>query len=668
MNKIAIEAKRDFLERLASAPPLKAVGELIWNGLDAGAEKVEIRLVTNILDGLEEIRVRDDGGGINHAQIQALFGNLGASWKMKKNRYRGRSLHGKSGQGRFKAFALGDRVEWNTVYEDSGSRFRFQITGRATALDDLRFSEPSPANGDACGTEVVISEIQKSFGSLLGDKAAEELAKHFAVFLSQYPEVEILYDGTVVDPATIQNHKQDLPLDEIQLSNGQKISAAVTVVEWSVPTKRVIHLCDADGVSLHEAEAGVQVRAPGFEFTAYVKSDLFRELDKQGQLCLDELNPDVSRVLQQAKQRIKGYFRQRLAEQQSQIIARWKSEHIYPFEDKTEIDPVENAERQVFDIVAVNVEAYLPAFEQSDAKSKRFMFRLLAQALRQNPESVQQILTEVLNLKKEEQEDLAELLEKTPLSAIITSAKTVANRLDFLVGLENLLFDKETKKKLLERDQLHKILETEAWIFDENFALSGSEERLEEVLKLHLGELGARVDETGPVLVEGDKQGRVDLILSRVTQPRHDEKDHLVVELKRPSQPINSKILGQVESYAIAVAKDPRFLKEKTRWRFIVVSDELDEHAKRKARQRDKPPGLVFDDAELNIQVWAYEWTEIIANAKARLQFINASLSYEANRESSKAYLQKAHAKFIPQAEAAESEDADEDAAPPNQP
>ncbi|MEE4210802.1 MAG: hypothetical protein V2I43_16245, partial [Parvularcula sp.] len=123
--------------------------------------------------------------------------------------------------------------------------------------------------------------------------------------------------------------------------------------------------------------------------------------------------------------------------------------------------------------------------------------------------------------------------------------------------MENLLFDRDTKEKLLERDQLHKILETEAWIFDEEFTLSGSEKRLEEVLDLHLGELGERADD--PVLREEGKQGRVDLMLSRVVQPRHDEKDHLVVELKRPSQKIPSKILNQVESYAIAVAKDNRF-------------------------------------------------------------------------------------------------------------
>lgn len=129
---------------------------------------------------------------------------------------------------------------------------------------------------------------------------------------------------------------------------------------------------------------------------------------------------------------------------------------------------------------------------------------------------------------------------------------------------------------------------------------------------------------------------------------RHDERDHLVVELKRPKQPINSKILTQAESYALAVAQDGRFQKEKTCWKFIVVSNEMDDHAKRKANQRERRKGLVFDDGDLNIQVWAFEWNEVIGYARARLQFINESLSYEASRESSRNYLEATHAKFIP--------------------
>ena len=323
-------------------------------------------------------------------------------------------------------------------------------------------------------------------------------------------------------------------------------------------------------------------------------------------------------------------------------------EKIYPYEDTQDIGPVEEAERQVFDILAVNVQSYLPSFDDADTKSKKFTFRLLAQAVKENPDSIQEIISEVLGLKKEAQDDLADLLKKTPLSSIISSAKTVANRLDFLLGLDSLLFDKETKKIFLERDQLHKILEREAWIFHEEFGLAGSEKRLEEVLNIHLEKLGKREDDPSPVLAEGGKTCRVDLMLQKSIQPRTGEYDYLIVELKRPSQKINSAVLGQIKSYAMAVAKDERFRNTNIEWTFIAISNEMDEFAESEASQRGRPRGLVYDGGDLNIAVWAKTWSEVLNDAKSRLEFINKQLSYEADRDSSSGYLKKTHAKFIP--------------------
>ena len=650
MNKINIEAKRDFLERLATAAPIKAVSELVWNGLDAGSDQVSVRLEMNGLDGLEAIRIVDNGHGIHHSHVQTLFGALGDSWKRAKVRERGRALHGKNGQGRFKAFSLGNHVVWNTVFDSSEGRRRYQVSGRADALTDIEFSDPMPADAETTGTEVVVTGIQKSLGSLQGEGAREELAKLFAAYLCQYPDVRIDYDGVRVDPSALQIAKTDLLLDAVALADGRSTRVVVTIIEWQMATERIVHLCDASGVSLHETDMGKKVRAPGFEFTVYVKCDHFRELEETGALALEELHPDVAAIVESARQAVKTHLRRRLSERQSQTVERWKREQIYPFETKVALNPVEEAERQVFDILAVNVESYLPAFEEADHKAKRFMFRLLAQAVQESPDSVQRLITRTLNLTKEEREALSDLMEVTSLSNVISSAKTVANRLDFLVDLEDLLFGKETHKKLLERDQLLRILETEAWLFDEEFALSGSEMTLEEVLQMHLNKLRDPED-SEPVDRQGGKQGRVDLMFSRTVTPRHDERDHLVVELKRPSQPIDSKILGQVESYAMAVAQDSRFLKEKTRWRFIVVSDAMDASARGMATRNDRRPGLVFDDETLGIQVWAFEWTELIAKAKARLQFVNESLRHEAGRESSRAYLEKTHAKFIPEIE-----------------
>ena len=89
-------------------------------------------------------------------------------------------------------------------------------------------------------------------------------------------------------------------------------------------------------------------------------------------MSLDELDPDVEVIVSSAVSQVRAHFRMRISEQQSAVIEEWKKEEIYPYEDKQDISPVEKAERQVFDILAVNVQSYLPSFDDADLKSKKF--------------------------------------------------------------------------------------------------------------------------------------------------------------------------------------------------------------------------------------------------------------------------------------------------------
>jgi hypothetical protein len=648
MKTIPVSVKGDHIEALATTKrPIASVAELIWNALDADADLVAVRFDENALGGLEAIRVRDNGSGIPYDQVESLFGSLGGSWKSTRNRTKGgRSLHGKSGKGRFRAFSLGTLVEWKTTSQDNGGLINFSIRGSASNLETFEATEPRPASDPKTGTEVVVSNVQKNFSSLTGEKGPKEIAEFFALYLSEYPGIRIDYNGTILDPGVAMQRKDDLTLGEIALSSGSVTTAALTVVEWKEPQDRALHLCDASGISLHEVPPGIQ--APGFNFTAYVKSDHIRELDKQGLLVVEELHPDVGALLQAAKDKLRAHFRQRALENAGELLQQWKDEKIYPYEGQPQ-DKVEEAERQVFDVVAVNLNSYLSDFDNSSKTNKRFTFNLVKQALRENPESLQRIFEDVLSLPKEHQDDLADLLQKTTLSAIITSAKLVANRLDFLRGLECLLFDKETKRIFLERDQLHQILAKETWIFGEEFHLTSDEETLNEVLQKHVDVLRRPLPDDCSVTLENGSTGRIDLMLARtVPQPRADEREHLVVELKRPAKKICTKVLGQAEDYAIAVAKDERFADTKTKWVFWAISNEMTEEARRKARQRGRPEGLVFDDEELRITVWAKTWGQLIHECQGRLNFFKQKLDYEADRASAMQYLKKAHEKYIP--------------------
>ncbi|WP_149196669.1 ATP-binding protein [Luteimonas suaedae] len=649
---IKIEAKPDFLKSLASASPMAAVSELIWNGFDANAQHVRVILEPNELNGLHAIRISDDGDGIDWNKINALFGGLGDSWKMKSHRYKGRTLHGKNGKGRFRAFALGENVEWRTTYQDGNSAKTYTIRGRASQLTGFHASAPTDSETSILGTEVVIENVESNFPSLTSEDAPLEITKQFAAYLTESPGLTLYFNGHKIDPTTVQNNKEDFHLGDVELQSGKRPPVSITIIEWSVPTNRVFELCDKGGVSLHEVPVGAAIKAPGYHFTVYVKSDHFRDLDKDGSLVLPDLNQDVADILAAVKTKVREHFRHRLLQHRSETIQRWKNENIYPYEDKAEVNATEQIERQVFDILAVNVEDHLPDFDEAPPKSKRLTFRLLSQAIRENPDSVLAIMDEVLNLKKGEQDDLATLLRKTTLSKIITSARVVADRLNFVEALSDLLFNKESKKRLLERDHLHKALEVESWIFKEDFNLAGSEKTLEDALAIHIGKLGKRADDPiytdDPVVREGDKGGRIDLMLARSIQPTQDTREYLVVELKRASEKINSEFLAQIESYAIAVAKDHRFHQSRTKWTFMIVANDMDEYARLKARQKNRPDGLVFDSDELNITVWAKTWSEILCDARARLRFFSEQLDYQADSDSELAYLRRAHAKYIP--------------------
>jgi hypothetical protein len=395
----------------------------------------------------------------------------------------------------------------------------------------------------------------------------------------------------------------------------------------------------------------LRTHTPGFDnYSAYLKSDYFVKLYSQNLLVLSDgdLHEDLTKILDETKIKLREHFRTRAAEEAAALVSNWKERRIYPYEGEAR-NPVEQAERQVFDIVAVNVNEYLPDFEGTDDKTKRFTLRLLQQAIKQNPDSLQYIFKEILDLPSERQNDLAALLQKTTLTSIITASKVVADRLTFLSSLELLLFDRESRRLLKERCQLHRILANETWIFGEEFNLSIDDESLSKVLESHLALLGERTDDHLGVTTPDGSVGIVDLMLSRcIPQPKAEQREHLIIELKRPSVKIDLNVLAQVQKYALTVAIDERFRDTTTRWVFWAVSNDLAPEARKAARQRHRPEGLFYDDDEQQVFIWTKSWGQIIDSCRARLQFFQSQLDYVADHEAGLEYLRKAYDKYIP--------------------
>jgi hypothetical protein len=640
MAKVAVTVEVDHLEKLTHpSRRLAGVSELIWNALDAEADRVSVRVVENALEGVDVVEVIDNGHGITHAAALHDFQLLGGSWKRDRGKSKNdkRIVHGSEGEGRWRAFALGDLVRWVSVAEADGRREKITITGLRSTLKEFDISEPEPTDEEV-GTIVIVENIREgTAGALVADDAVDHLGAEFALYLEMYKDVEVNYRTFPVDPSVAAKYRQTYPI-ELETAHGE---ASLTVIEWSHDVRRAMLLCDQGGMPLGEIPPGIH--APYFDFTAYLRWAGFREYEPE--LVVAELHPVLQPVIEAAKDHLRTHFKNRATEVEAEVIEEWKQQQVYPYEGEPTTS-TQRAEREVFDIVAVTASRVLNS--NADKTSRKLSLRLLQQAIERSPGSLHRVLQEVLDLPKARLAELERLLERTTLSAIISAARIVADRLDFLRALEVMLYEPATKKELLERSQLHRMLASEPWVFGDEYALAVDDESLTSVLKKHVELLGRAelAPEEPEVLREDDSRGIVDVMLAKAIQMSVQQHEHLIVELKRPSVKIGAEQLTQIERYATAVARDERFSKTITNWSFWIVSNEMDDHAEMMAAQVGRPPGVVFQGQ--GICVWAKTWSQVIDDCRQRLKFVEANLEIQSTRDAAVDYLRQTYERFLP--------------------
>lgn len=650
--RFRVQVERDHLKKLSSADPIKALSELIWNSVDADAMRVDIEIESDEF-AMQSITVRDNGHGIPHNEIKELFGRLGGSWKRNGSRSKGkgRILHGKEGKGRLKALALGRSAEWTVRYKDDGKLLWYKVSLLKDDLVDVRVTEPQeaePALGT--GVEVVVSELERTYRSLEPTRSVQSLSEIFALYLTDYKDVSIFVETERLDPNKAIAQKASFDLEPIIAGEGDDAishEVRLELIEWKTAAERWFFLCGEHGFPFQRLTP--RFHTPGYRFSAYLKSTYIDDLQERGELDVaDMIAPALADTQDAAAEIIKRHFENKDAEAAQTEIDQWKEEEIYPFQTEPK-SPVEKAERKVFDIVALNVNKHLPDFKVQSTKSKAFQMRMLRQAIERGPDELQHILTEVLDLPERTQKEMSKLLEEADLANVISAARLVSDRLKFAHGLEALIFNPDTKKHLKERSQLHRLIaENNTWIFGEEFHMTVDDQSLTEVLRKHQKLIGKETVIDRPVTRVDGKVGIVDLMLSRaIPRQREGECEHLVVELKRPSCKIGSAEINQIEDYAFAVIEDERFRHLKTRWSFWVISNELDDTAKRKTRQQNSPPGRVYISEEGNVEVWVKSWAEVLAACKSRMYFVQEKLNANVDTESALRYLKKTYEKHL---------------------
>lgn len=638
MARVVVQVDQDHLSGLLRGPRV-GLAELVWNAVDADATVVDITVEVNDLGGVEAVSIADDGHGILADEVIQDFQALGGSWKkvQKLSRVERRRLHGQHGRGRFSAFGVGAGVRWRTVSAGAEAGQLIEIRGRADSLNEFDISEPVAVTEET-GTTVHISQLSEASSKYLEKQAvADDLTTEFAIYLEEYPSIQIRWRGTPLAPSQLQDSRESYVLD---VPEGQP-QATLEVIEWKRSVDRRLHLCNEQGVSLAALQPGIH--APGFEFTAYVRWQGFDSHDA----ALADLGaePQAS-IVDAAKDALRNHFKARAEDRRRSIISEWVAEGSYPYTTVPEHEsPTERTGRQLFDVVAVTASS---AVNTGDERSRRLSLRLIREALEANPASLHDVLQSVLELAPDRVDELGELLKNVSLASVIATSKRISDRLKFLTGLDAILFDTDSRKDLTERRQLHRILANETWIFGEEYALTGDDEPLTKVLKKYLAHLDddTELAEAGPVLRHDGTNPIPDLVLTRTAEIAQDRVENLVVELKRPSATIGATELMQIEKYALAVTRDERFNRPNVTWDFWLIGNKLDEFAESRRKQTAMPHGYIQHTDRYRVQVRS--WSEVLSDARHRHKFVERSLDYHANHDDGVEYLRRTHAQYLP--------------------
>lgn len=647
---IEVKAQKDFWDRLCKTRPIRALSEIVWNSFDADSRKVSIFIDKNPLDGIERIRVTDNGTGIALDNEKHLFSSLGGSWKNQTHRTlkEKRILHGRTGQGRFRAFALGERVTWSTRCESASKFTAYDIFGSSLESGIFRIGDPRALKKEDTGTDVTIENVTEHAHELMGTGVRDDLSRIFAPYLIQYRDVILEFEEKKIDTAAIVDRIYKTKLGPYKLHDGSIVSAELEIIEWRTINGRALYLCDENGFAL--AERAPEIRAPGFNFGAYLKSDHFRELD-EGHLIDIDLSEGISVLVANAKDKLSAYFKARELEKTASLIRRWKDEKVYPYKEEPKSPIAKNTQR-IFNMCALTMHEHVSGFEEQDSKSKALSFRLLREAIEGRPGEVARIFNEVLLLPKKKQEQLSELLERTELSSIIDAVKDVDHRISTAQGLRALVCGDDIRNSVKEREHIHQIVERNPWLFGEQYALGQSESSLTNALREHLRLLKRSDRILEPVLKASGQTGRLDIMLAkRVKRSGRDDDEHLVVELKRANKRLTLSDLNQLTEYATAVVRDRRFDKTNVQWSFWLVGVEFSPELEETTNSADRPAGCAHIFKSGRGYIWVKSWAQLTHDALSRMEFVREKLNIAVTEEEAVEYLNRIYPEFVPASE-----------------
>jgi hypothetical protein len=539
---------------------------------------------------------------------------------------------GRLGVGRFAVHRIGNLSRWTTVARVGKTLVRSQFSLDASHPKAITVEQDTPPEGTLTGTCIeIVNLCDSNLEPLTSSRLAGDLMAQFCGFLLGNPSRRIVVQGQAMSVADI-----------IESTERETIPAAGMIPEDATLTHHLLNrpversrfpaqlLFTAKGRTVAAAQPD-DPPSPcylGMVECAYLESKVTSNRE-----ALLEMDGGFNDLRQGALDRVKAFGERFRKGRKRQFIERARQENFYPYRTAP-TDAMASVHQAVYDVVLEKVNEHAN-LEGMSKKQQAVVFKLLQRSLEN--ENVVEVLEQVADLSDDDMAKFRRVLEHTTLDSIIKLSSEVTTRLTFLDVLHALTYG-SIAKHLKERTQLHWIIEPHCWLFGPRFHLATSDQSFREVVRKHRKIAG--LDEAPEAVVDQIKgiEDIPDLFLAASRDYPIDPKHHhVLVEIKRPSVVLGTKEKDQIHRYASTILRSSEFDQHNTRWDLLLVSSKVSDDIELDRTQANQPNGRLWSFK--NMDVWAFEWSEIISRARDEMQLVRDHLRQKSKELSVSDYL-----------------------------
>ncbi len=618
--------------------------ELINNSIQANARNIFIKIDQVAPEDMfptpiRMIEIKDDGVGVSESEFDKKILVIGTDVKK-----------GGRGIGRLSALQIGSNMQIETIaYDQKKEKFTKVVL-------PINFNKAS----NKLLTELDFNTIEETFDDSQKTYYKVTINNLYDSEITEKDKKKKIDKGLLLEnisdalferyPSHIFNEEVFFHINDIKIDwNAYLIGEPNLIDEEYIDLKGDKHKIEFNFYNIKSSKseikifltvenAGIKTVAGTFEYSAewlspkigswfiYIYSDVFT-INFLRNLNFAEMDEDQKTLRKFLKNKLDDFFKEKNKDYE-EFQEELKKDAYYPYTNTT---PTSISKQQAFDKIAYIVEDKYHLLNKNDS-TREIIYPLIDQSISSG--HIKSILQSILKLDEEYLIKFNELLEKSDLESIIEFSESVASKNQFIDFLFQIVYQ-EPAKCLRERNQLHKIVEKNLWIFGDRYAHTPfislySDKKLQNTLdELREKYFKYEPNENDDNLIsleDSELNNITDLFFYNEKILDDDKREIMIVELKAPKCKIGRKELAQIDNYQYHIEKEGVFA-ENRKYKLILISSDVSDFAKSKIGVLDENKPFLYSKSKAkDIETWVFKWSDLIEENKRKLSFLGEAL------------------------------------------